>query len=310
MTARLSPVARHDTPTLRAIAAGLAGLSFAGFSSAAGVDWLCMENVFRSTPPAAPNSPSFFSFLQTTWPLPHVTASPARGWVAKCDNHLTDTGTSRTWAVSQATSIPSQYARCTAITFSAVTETFWVQRPDPMPSNPFATTWFDTGTNLIGAGTNINTTFSLSIGRNLNGQFTFRVNSRFLRFTGGAQNGLVVRTASLSSATEGVHQNLDAILFLSSDELTAPPGSTLCVANIRAWVLPCLGDTNNDGVVSFSDLNNVLGFFGQTAAPNSDITGNIAPDADNDGVPDDDIVNFADLNAVLSGLGTPCSGAN
>jgi hypothetical protein len=37
---------------------------------------------------------------------------------------------------------------------------------------------------------------------------------------------------------------------------------------------------------------------------------NVGPDADNDGVPDDNIVNFTDLNIVLGGFGMPCSATN
>ncbi len=52
-----------------------------------------------------------------------------------------------------------------------------------------------------------------------------------------------------------------------------------------------VADTNHDGVVNFTDVNNVLSFFGQTG------TG-LLGDANEDGV-----VNFTDLNHVLSDFG-------
>jgi hypothetical protein len=57
---------------------------------------------------------------------------------------------------------------------------------------------------------------------------------------------------------------------------------------------PCGPDTNGDGVVNFTDLNAVLGAFGQS--------GETLP-ADTNG---DGVVNFADLNAVLAAFGTDC----
>ncbi|MGD9693199.1 MAG: hypothetical protein AB7G17_10450, partial [Phycisphaerales bacterium] len=94
------------------------------------------------------------------------------------------------------------------------------------------------------------------------------------------------------------------IIFLSGgDENTAAAGSILYADNVKAWALPCLGDTNDDGIVNFTDLNNVLSFFGQSGA---NIGGNVAPDANGDGVPDDNATNFTDLNSVLSGFGVPC----
>jgi hypothetical protein len=54
-------------------------------------------------------------------------------------------------------------------------------------------------------------------------------------------------------------------------------------------------DTNGDNVVNFTDLNAVLGAFGQTGAGNpADING-------------DGTVNFNDLNSVLSEFGLDCN---
>lgn len=54
----------------------------------------------------------------------------------------------------------------------------------------------------------------------------------------------------------------------------------------------CTGDANNDGVVNFGDITNVLANFG---------TRNVAGDADNNGD-----VNFADITAVLANFGSTC----
>jgi hypothetical protein len=51
------------------------------------------------------------------------------------------------------------------------------------------------------------------------------------------------------------------------------------------------GDTNGDGIVNFTDLNNVLGQFGQSGE-------GLSGDVNGDGV-----VNFADLNIVLANFG-------
>ena len=52
------------------------------------------------------------------------------------------------------------------------------------------------------------------------------------------------------------------------------------------------GDTNQDGVVNFADLNNVLANFGLTGLA---LPGNVTPDA---------VVNFSDLNLPLSNFGS------
>jgi agmatine/peptidylarginine deiminase len=57
----------------------------------------------------------------------------------------------------------------------------------------------------------------------------------------------------------------------------------------------CPGDTNGDGIVNFSDLNTVLGAFGQAGA-------GLPADVNGDGV-----VNFNDLNQVLAAFGADCN---
>ena len=59
-------------------------------------------------------------------------------------------------------------------------------------------------------------------------------------------------------------------------------------------IVPCLGDTNGDGIVDFADLNTVLAQFGQSGAR---LTGDVN---------DDGVVNFADLNIVLANFGIVC----
>ncbi len=60
---------------------------------------------------------------------------------------------------------------------------------------------------------------------------------------------------------------------------------------------PCAGDTNNDNVVNFTDLNTILTCFGLTGEP-----GHLLGDLDRNG-----LVDFADLNIVLSNFGTGCN---
>ncbi len=63
----------------------------------------------------------------------------------------------------------------------------------------------------------------------------------------------------------------------------------------EAIVEICLGDTNGDNVVNFTDLNTVLAAFGQTGAGNpGDVDGN-------------GTVDFSDLNTVLSNFGLDCN---
>lgn len=79
-------------------------------------------------------------------------------------------------------------------------------------------------------------------------------------------------------------------------------GATRAWARIAATVsanAPCPGDANGDGLVNFTDLNVVLGSFGQTGAPGA--PGAIPGDINADGV-----VNFADLNEVLANFGAAC----
>jgi hypothetical protein len=68
-----------------------------------------------------------------------------------------------------------------------------------------------------------------------------------------------------------------------SFEVVAPQGCSLTA------------DTNGDNVVNFTDLNAVLGAFGQTGPGNpADVNG-------------DEVVNFSDLNAVLGEFGADCN---
>ncbi len=57
----------------------------------------------------------------------------------------------------------------------------------------------------------------------------------------------------------------------------------------------CVGDTNGDGIVNFTDLNTVLASFGQSGE-------GLPGDVNGDG-----IVNFTDLNEVLANFGTDCN---
>lgn len=277
---------------------------------------LRMENLFRDTPPSLPSLPpnpsgptGFFQFTQASTIVPSVTASSTRGWVVGADHLLTDTETSRTWSAAQATPTPTLFARVTGITFSSVSDTFWFQAMNTGTPDPDDTTWVDTGASLATFGLTVNQWFQLTMHRALSGQVHFRINGAPLRYVGGAQSGQVVLVDGLTSTSFGAHKDLARWFYFGSDEDTAPVGSILYTDNIRAWSLPCPGETSGDGIVNFADLNNVLASFGQSA-PGGHVVGNVAPDANNDGLPDDDAVNFADLNAVLGGFGIPCGAQN
>lgn len=58
----------------------------------------------------------------------------------------------------------------------------------------------------------------------------------------------------------------------------------------------CAGDTNGDGLVNFTDLNNVLADFGMSGM---DLLGDLDGDGD---------VDFTDLNELLSAFGDDCTG--
>lgn len=269
---------------------------------------LCMENLFRDTDPLPPGDPAFALFTQATTRLPNVVASSTRGWATSSDNRLTDGATTRVWSPGQATAFSTTFSLGTRLVFSSVTQTLWYSTPNPafvcpvVSGGPTAIVWVDSGTSLASMGVNFNSWYKLSIHKNLGGNHTFRINGTLLRDSVGA----VVKPNSLNTcdgSTLVLSKNLDIIFLSGGDENTAPAGSIHYLDNVRAWALPCLGDTNDDGIVNFNDLNNVLSFFGQTG-PN--VGGNVAPDADGDGVPDDNTTNFTDLNAVLSGFGVPC----
>ncbi|MGD9692429.1 MAG: hypothetical protein AB7G17_13410 [Phycisphaerales bacterium] len=269
---------------------------------------LRMENVFRDEDPLVPSDPNFASFTQATTLLPNVTASSTRGWAAGGSYMLTDGSTTRLWSPGQATPNVSVFSLGNRLAFSSVTQTLWYTTPNPafvcpvVSGGPSAVLWVDSGSSLASLGIGFGQFFSLTTHKNLAGNHTYRINGRLLRDSGGN----VVTPASLNTCDGTqviVSKNLDIIFLSGGDDNTAAAGSILYADNVKAWALPCLGDTNDDGVVNFNDLNNVLSFFGQSGA---NIGGNVAPDANGDGVPDDNSTNFSDLNAVLSGFGVPC----
>jgi hypothetical protein len=76
--------------------------------------------------------------------------------------------------------------------------------------------------------------------------------------------------------------NMDELWLANPDTILPPPPE------------PCVGDTNGDNIVNFSDLNAVLAQFGQSGP-------GLSADLNNDG-----IVNFDDLNTILSNFGDSC----
>lgn len=258
---------------------------------------LRMENVFHDTEQVQGD---FTLFTQASTQLPNVTASSSRGYAAGGDMRLTDGLTTRAWAVAEVSQIPTVFNVNTEILFSSGTGTFWVLQPDtvdPINNDPI---WVDTGTSLAALGVNFNQWFRLTIHRNLDGTFIFKVNAKVLRDSGGA----IVRTNPLQSTDGGIHENLDRLFYLGGDDIGVPAGSILYTDNVTAWALPCRGDTNDDGQVVFADINNILGSFNQNVA--AGMPPNVGPDANGDGVADDGVVNFADLNDALGQFNNPC----
>ncbi len=80
------------------------------------------------------------------------------------------------------------------------------------------------------------------------------------------------------------------------DDPASPPNGVVTVDMGAFERRVCPGDADDDLVVTFADLNIVLGQFGRTGA-----VGALAGDLDGDGV-----VGFADLNIVLGAFGNPC----
>ncbi|MGD9693695.1 MAG: matrixin family metalloprotease [Phycisphaerales bacterium] len=125
-----------------------------------------------------------------------------------------------------------------------------------------------------------------------------------LRFEILASDGVTV-LASVDNETFGVNENLTAfpmpagVFYLmvragDTAQGSLPPQMYQFLVNAIAVQTPCPGDANGDGVVNFSDLNIVLGQFGQTGP-------GLAGDLDGNGS-----VNFTDLNLVLSNFGITC----
>lgn len=272
---------------------------------------LRMENLFRDENPLVPTDPLFVFFSQASTRLPNVTSSGTRGWAQSGNYMLTDGATTRLWSPGQATTNPTIFGISNRLLFSSVTQTFWYTTPNPafvcpvVSGGPSSTIWVDSGTSLASMGVSFGSFYQLSTHKNLAGNHTYRINGRLLRDSGGAvvmPQGLIGCDPVNLNVAE-LRKNLDILFLSGGDDNTALAGSILYADNIRAWALPCLGDTNDDGVVNFTDLNNVLSFFGQSGPT---VGGNMAPDANGDGVPDDNTTNFTDLNAVLSGFGVPC----
>jgi hypothetical protein len=76
--------------------------------------------------------------------------------------------------------------------------------------------------------------------------------------------------------------NMDELWLANPDTILPPPPE------------PCVGDTNGDNIVNFSDLNAALAQFGQSGP-------GLSADVNNDG-----FVDFGDLNTILSNFGFSC----
>ena len=258
---------------------------------------LQMENLFADT---TQDQGDFTLFTQAATLLPNVTVTPTRGYAAGASFKMTDGLTTRAWMVAEADIVPDLFRSNAWILYSAGTGTLWYVTPDPIDPINNDPIWVDTGVSLASLGVNFNQWFTLTIHHNLDGAFIFKINAKILTDSGAA----VVRANPLQSTEGGLHNNLDRLFLLGGDDEAVPPGSILYADNIKAWALPCFGDTNDDGAVGFADVNNILGQFNQTVA--ATMPPNVAPDANNDGVADDTTVNFADLNAALGQFNNPC----
>lgn len=78
--------------------------------------------------------------------------------------------------------------------------------------------------------------------------------------------------------------------------ITNPDGSATGFMTFMVVTGPCFGDANDDGVVDFSDIAEVLVNFGNSYAPGTGLG-----DADADG-----LVDFSDIAAVLVNFGFDC----
>ncbi len=259
---------------------------------------LCMENLFQDT---AQVQGDFTLFTQASTQMPNVTVSSSRGYAAAGDFKFTDGLTTRAWVVAEADIVPGLFRTNAWILYSAGTGTIWYLTPDPVDPIMNDPIWNDTGVSLAALGINNNQWFRLSIHRNLDGTFIFKFNAKTLRDSGSA----IVRANPLQSTQGGLHENLDRFFLLGGDDENVGDGSILYADNIRAWALPCRGDTDDNGAVVFADINNILGSFNQNVQ--AGMPPNVGPDANGDGVADDGIVNFADLNDALGQFNNPCN---
>src|SRR5690606_31409306 len=76
---------------------------------------------------------------------------------------------------------------------------------------------------------------------------------------------------------------------------SAPPGPPgILTSYLATGPSPCIGDTNGDQAVDFTDLSNLLAVYGQfVESAGADFN-------------DDGLVNFTDLNMLLQNFGAIC----
>lgn len=256
---------------------------------------LKMENVRRDR---TQTQGSFSLSSQASTQLPRIEPSASRGYASSGSYKVTDGATTRAWVVAEGTlsGSVSVFSFNTKVLYSAGSGTLWVETYNPSQGT---STWINSGRTLAEFGVVPNEWFTLSTHMNLDGLFTFKINAITLTDLAG-----VVVRARPQQSSEGVHSTLDRLFFMSGNDSSAPIGSTLYADNIRSWALPCPGDTNDDGIVNFADINNIISVFNTETTTTSPV--NVAPDLDGDGVADDNLVNFADLNAALGQFNVPC----
>lgn len=259
---------------------------------------VAMQNVFRDTTQVAPpdiNSATAFIFTQFTTNTPSIQVTPggSDAWVIEMDWAMSDFFTSRGFSPAQLADVGGAFELGGYLWYSAQDDKFYLfaaadgAGPDDDLIN------IDTGVTRASLGITPNAAFTVKAEYlPATDKIEWSVNNTVL----GSTNP-IIGTDDLGAPR--VHRNLDSIFVWGGDDDTAPavaPLSTLYMdnLNITGGAAPCLGDTNGDNQINFTDLNAVLSTFGQSGA-------GIPGDVNGDGN-----VNFNDLNLVLSVFGTSC----
>lgn len=257
---------------------------------------VAMANVFRDTAqiaPPDPNGETAFIFQQFRTNVPNVTVGGSTRWVVETEFAFNDFTTSRGWSPAILSPAGAAYFIGGYAWYSAQDDRFYLfgAADNAAPGDDLVVV---TGPTRSSLGITANQSFDAKFEYNLStGKIDWSINGTSL----GSTNPLVVTNPVTQQPL--VVRNLDAVFVWGGDDETGTPTapfSTFYMDNltVSTGLTPCPGDTNGDRIVNFTDLNNVLGSFGQAG-----------PGLPGD-VNDDNIVNFTDLNIVLGNFGTSC----